>query len=246
MKVGDRLIKEQIKDLEDEIWIHSNGYKISNKGRIIAKSGKLSKGSITQYGYVSANVKFDDGFIARSVHRAVAYAFLGKPPNKDDEVNHKDGNKENNCIDNLEWVTHKENMVHRTQVLGCMIGTDNPINKLTEEQVIEIYNLCKEGNLLYKEIAKIYGVIPEEVNRIAFGVVWKHLGLEPLPKLVRGSRRRSGRKVLWMNENKEYKSISLCSDDLRNTYSIIMGCNYIRDICNGKLEEWKGQKFKFA
>lgn len=238
--------REYIEDLEGEIWVQNNGYEISNKGRIITKRGKLSNGGITSFGYVTANVEFDDGFIARSVHRAVAYAFLGKPPNKDDEVNHKDGNKLNNCPENLEWCTHNYNMKHRTEVLGCMIGTDNPTNKLSEAQVIEIYNLCKEGDLLYKEIAKMYGVIPEEVNRIAFGVVWKHLGLEPLPKLVRGSRRKAGRKVLWINEDKEYKSIQLCSDDLRNTYNIIIGCNYIRDICNNTLESWKGQRFKFV
>jgi hypothetical protein len=238
--------REYIEDLEGEVWVQNNGYEISNKGRIITKQGKLSNGGITSFGYVTANVQFEDGFIARSVHRAVAYAFLGKPPNKDDEVNHKDGNKLNNCPENLEWCTHNYNMKHRTEVLGCMIGTDNPTNKLSESQVIEIYNLCKEGNLLYKEIAKMYGVIPEEVNRIAFGVVLKHLGLEPLPKLVRGSRRRAGRKVLWINEDKEYKSIQLCSDDLRNTYNIIVTNNYIRDICNNKLKSWKGQKFKFV
>ncbi|NRU52663.1 HNH endonuclease signature motif containing protein [Clostridium beijerinckii] len=238
--------KEYIEDLESEIWVKNNGYEISNKGRIIGKKGKLLNCRENHCGYLQCSVKFEDGFFARSVHRAVAYTFLGKPPNEDDEVNHKDGNKKNNCPENLEWCTHNYNMKHRTEVLGCMIGTDNPTNKLTEEQVIEIYNLCKEGELLYKEIAEIYGVIPEEVNRIAFGVVWKHLGLEPLPKLVRGSRRRAGRKVLWINEDKEYKSINLCSDDLRNKHNIIVTNNYIRDICNNKLESWKGQQFKWV
>lgn len=238
--------KEYIEDLEGEIWVHNNGYEISNKGRIIGKQGRLLNCKENHCGYLQCSVKFEDGFYARSVHRAVAYMFI---PNDDienkTEVNHIDGNKHNNCVENLEWCTHNYNMKHRTEVLGCMIGTDNPTNKLTEEQVIEIYNLCKYTETKYKDIAKMYGVIPEEVNRIAFGVVWKHLGLEPLPKLVRGSRSR-GKKLIWINEDKPYPSMAKCSEDLRNTYNIIINKKIISKICNGELSEYKGQQFKWV
>lgn len=237
--------KEYIEDIQDEVWIKTSGYEISNMGRIITKLGKLSKGTITKHGYVSAHVTFDDGFIARSVHRAVAYAFIGKPPNEDDDINHIDGIKTNNCVENLEWVTHKQNMQHRSDVLGCMVGTDNPINKLTEYQVREIYNLCKDGKMKYKDIAKVYGVIPEEVNKISSCTIWKHLKLEPLPRLIRGSRSR-GQKVLWINKDKEYPSMSKCSEDLRNTYNLIINSKIIADICKGNLLEYKEQQFKWA
>ena len=131
--------------IEDEIWIENNGYKISNKGKVIGKKGKLIGGKLNKCGYVTCHVKFEDGFVTGLLHRAVAYIFLGKPPNKDDDINHKDGDKLNNCVENLEWVTHKENMQHRSDVLGCMVGTDNPTNRLTESQVLDIYQLCKEG-----------------------------------------------------------------------------------------------------
>ena len=168
-------MNENIKNLEGEIWIENNGYKISNKGRFINKKGKLIKGTINQFGYVSIRMNFEDGFKVSSLHRIVAYAFLGKPPHKDDEVNHIDGNKLNNCVENLEWVTHKQNMQHRSDILGCMVGTDNPINKLTEIQVLEIYNLCKEGKLTYKEIADIYNVYKANISRISLGLSWKYL-----------------------------------------------------------------------
>lgn len=180
--------KEIIEDLEGEIWVHNSGYEISNKGRIIGKKGKLLKYRENWCGYVQTHVTFDDGFVARSVHRAIAHVFIPNPNNYED-VNHKDGNKLNNCVENLEWVTHKENMIHKSEVLGYMLGTDNPTNKLSDEQVLEIYNLCKTTDMRYKDIAEIYNVVPSQVSLIVGGYKWKYLHLEPLPRLVRGSRR---------------------------------------------------------
>ena len=59
--------------------------------------------------------------------------------------------------------------------------------------LLEIYNLCKERNLLYKEIAELYNIYPQEVSDIAQGKLWKDLNLEPLPKVVRGSRKNGKR-----------------------------------------------------
>lgn len=186
--------KEIIEDLEGEIWIKNNGYEISSKGRIITKQGKLSKSKIVENEYVSANVTFEDGFHAGSVHRAVAYAFIHNddPINKI-EVNHKDGIKHHNWVENLEWCTKKENQEHEVRVLQQRNGEKNCMDKLTEEQVIEIYNLCKNTDMLYKDIADLYGIVPSQVSLITNGKKWKSLGLEPLPRLVRGTR-RSGRK----------------------------------------------------
>lgn len=237
--------KELIGDLEGEIWIKNNGYEISNKGRIIGKKGKLLKVRKNWCGYLQCNVVFKDGFHARSVHRAVAYAFISNddPINKI-EVNHKDGVKTNNCVENLEWVTKKENQNHEALVLKQKGGENNYQNKLTDNKAIEIYELCKEGNMKYKDIAKRYDIDPSQVSRIATGFEWRHLGLPPLKKLVQGARGRS-KKVLWINENKEYTSITTCSNDLRNTYGIIVITGKIKEICNGNLDEWKGQKFKY-
>lgn len=184
--------KEYIEDLENEIWIENNGYEVSNKGRIIGKDGKLLKFRENKDGYLQTYMVFKDGFIARSVHRAVAYAFLERP-SEEYEVNHKDGNKQNNCVENLEWVTKKENQIHASYTLGKRVGKDCYYSTLTEEKVIEIYNLCKTTNMLYKDIAEMYNVVPSEVSLIIGGKKWKNLNLEPLPRLVRGSRKNGNK-----------------------------------------------------
>lgn len=235
--------KEHIEDLEGEIWIQDSGYEISDKGRIITKQGKLFKGNITSFGYVSAHVEFDDGFIARSAHRAVAHVFIPNPNNLP-EVNHIDGDKENNCVENLEWCTKKENQGHASYVLGKRVGSDCYKHKLTEAEVLEIYDLCKEGKLKYLDIGKQYGVSMYSVSYIALGKSWKCLNLEPLPPLIRGSRGR-GKKVFWINENKEYPSVVKCYEDMKNTYGITICDESIKKICNGEIEEHKGQKFKW-
>lgn len=188
--------KEIIENLEGEIWIENNGYKISNKGRIIGKRGRLLTCKENWCGYLRCDVKFDDGFHAKSVHRAVAYAFIpNDDPKNKIEVNHKDGVKTNNCVENLEWVTKKENQEHEVKVLQQRSGENNYMNKLTDEQVIEIHGLCKEGEITYKEIAVMYKMSPSVISSIAQAIRWRHLGLEPI-KIKQGShgKGRSGGK----------------------------------------------------
>ena len=196
-------IWEVIKLLEDEVWIENNGYNISNKGRVTKiNSEKLQKMSVNSHGYVCANVKFEDGFYAKSVHRAVAYAFIGKPE-EGQEVNHIDGNKENNCVDNLEWCTKKENQQHEAKVLNKRGGERNYKSTLTEKEVLEIYELCKEGKMLYTDIAKMYDVFPQTISNITGGISWKYLNLEII-RLVRGThgKGRPYRKKIINNQIK--------------------------------------------
>ena len=124
-------IEERVEDLPGEIWKDFHDYQISNLGRV--KSFKKSshpytyllKQKTTKKGYYRVTLSIDKKPTDFLVHRLVARLFLEK---KDEhtQVNHKDGNGLNNRVDNLEWCTASENIIHAYKT-GLMIPTFKPI-----------------------------------------------------------------------------------------------------------------------
>lgn len=119
-----------------------NIYEVSNKGNVkLLRSNKITKGSINNYGYKFITGKFNKYRTTLLVHRLVANAFIPNPNNLP-YINHKDGNKENNNVENLEWCTHSENMKHAVKiglVTNCTKkGEQHNASKLTNRQVLSI------------------------------------------------------------------------------------------------------------
>ena len=100
-----------------------------------------------------------------SVHRLVMLAFKGPCP-KGKEVNHIDGNKSNNKLSNLEYVTKKENARNALDRNAYKRGQDHYRNKLTRNQAKEIRRGYKQGDKTMAELALIFNCSKATVSRI--------------------------------------------------------------------------------
>ena len=90
-------------------------YEVSSHGRIRNLRGKIKDQQDNGKGYLFVNLYRNGQQKNFYVHRLVANAFIPNPHNLTD-VNHIDENKTNNCVENLEWVSHKNNMSHGTWI----------------------------------------------------------------------------------------------------------------------------------
>jgi len=110
--------------MEDKIVFYATpyqGYYATRNGQILSMlTGKILRPKIDKDGYHEYALTINGVVTYKRGHRIIAETFLPNPQNKP-TINHKDGNKANNCIDNLEWATYGENNLHRFQVLHCAV-----------------------------------------------------------------------------------------------------------------------------
>lgn len=124
-------------------------------------------------GYEQVGLSVNGIYKDIKVHRAVALAFLPNPDNKP-QVNHKNGIRNDNRLENLEWVTCSENHRHAFDVLGkkaskAMLGKPNPYRKLSREQVEAI----KADPRPQARIAADYGVCQQTVSNVKQGYYYR-------------------------------------------------------------------------
>jgi len=122
--------------------------------------------------HLSSNIKNWYG----SLHRLLALTFIPNPLNLP-QVNHKDGNKLNNKLENLEWVTAKQNIQHAVDTgLNISVkGEKRAFAKMTDKLVLEARKRYKEENISLVKLAKDYSISPQTLHDIVKGNKWKHL-----------------------------------------------------------------------
>ena len=143
-----------MKDIKD----YEGLYAITEDGRIWSyRSNRFLKPYVRK-GYLRVKLYINGVEKDFSIHRLVAFAYLPNPDNLP-EVNHKDENKQNNCVDNLEWVTHQENMNYGTR--------NERISKAQGKAV-----LCVELNTVFhslNEAARQLKIDPSSISKACRG-----------------------------------------------------------------------------
>lgn len=146
-------------DINGNIY-NSNGHRIipQKRGNYLGVDLRTEKGSYKSY----------------LVHRLVLGTFIPNIQCKE-EVNHKDGDKYNNSLVNLEWVTRSENQKHRFAVLKhTHMGEHNTCAKLTESDVLKIIALNKNGISVH-ELSETFNVSKGTIYDILSGRSWVHV-----------------------------------------------------------------------
>lgn len=152
-----------------------NRYEISKNGIIRNLNNKKIKSQyVSDSGYYMVTFSYNNKSKPQRVHRLIALTFI-KNPNNYRFINHIDGNKLNNSISNLEWCTHSHNMKHAFDTgLVNNTGVKNGMSKLTEENVIQIKVMLKNG-FSQQKIADKFKVSRSCILKINLGKTWTHI-----------------------------------------------------------------------
>lgn len=145
-------------------------YEVSNLGNVanlnFRGARRVLKGSNNK-GYKMAHISKDKVSHALLIHRMVAMAFIPNPDNKP-HVNHIDGSRNNNCVDNLEWCTHKENIQHAWRIGLCKprYGADHPM--FGREVGEEFREYCRNKEWFNRRIINtVTGVVYKSIREAA-------------------------------------------------------------------------------
>lgn len=144
---------------------------VNRNGSLLPVRGCIKKGAPNHKGYLLVVLKNSKTGIGKAIHRWVALTFIPNPLNLP-QVNHKDGDKLNNRVDNLEWCTASYNMKHAYDTgLANKKGERQEQAKFTDDEVRGIKNSKESVNALAKRYNVTYQCIWQMKNNYS----WTHI-----------------------------------------------------------------------
>jgi hypothetical protein len=164
---------QSYKEIWKDVPEYEGHYQVSNLGRV--KSLKRGKNKILKTrdngrGYMQVSLRKEGERKRFLVHRLVMFTFLGE---SDMDVNHINGIKTDNHLENLEYCTRSENIQHAYDIGLRLKGEKHFASKLTRACVERIKYGHQDAS--QREIARIYGITQSQVSRIRLGRLWKHI-----------------------------------------------------------------------
>lgn len=172
--------------MEEEIWKPVKGfenyYKVSNLGNVISVRRNMQlKKMHDSDGYLLISLYKEQKIIKGKIHRLVAQHFIPNPENKK-TVNHKNGNKNDNSVSNLEWMTPSENSIHSFQVLKNLPPNPNKGKRGSQlSHSISVDQFDLNGNYIrtwdcMKTAEREEGFCASTISKCTRGLKNKHRG----------------------------------------------------------------------
>jgi hypothetical protein len=155
-----------------EKYTYNENYQVDKQGNVYSKGKKLNPPKYTS-GYYVQKIYLNGKYTRIGVHRMIAHVFIPNPQNKA-FVNHINGIKTDNTVENLEWVTSHENHIHAMNLGLKAKGESHGCSKLKTEDVYKIKNMLKDG-IPQRKISKLFNVGQSAITDINLGKTWKHL-----------------------------------------------------------------------
>lgn len=223
---------------------YATTYYITEEGRCFnQKTGKWLIGQISNSGYLNYNLTIKEGIKRRLyAHRLVATAYIPNNNPEAKEVNHIDGNKLNNCIENLEWVTASQNQRHNT-----IIGNRKDLVKVyqfnKDKQLVHTYLCIEDVGREGYNLSMVRQEVHKKDKELTLGYYWNDNPDKNFNTVISPNIGKS-RTVLQYTKEGEF----IAEYTSANEAARALGVNnrsHISECCRGKIKSYKGYIWKY-